>query len=45
MSASALRPTKTAMLVAQRIVADINERGNVIGDRLPPERVMLEETQ
>jgi GntR family transcriptional repressor for pyruvate dehydrogenase complex len=42
MSASALRPTKTAMLVAQRIVADINERGNVIGDRLPPERVMLE---
>lgn len=42
MSASPLRPTKTAMLVAQRIVADINERGNVIGDRLPPERVMLE---
>ncbi|WP_199286801.1 MULTISPECIES: FCD domain-containing protein [Nocardioides] len=33
---------KTAMLVAQRIVADINERGNVVGDRLPPERVMLE---
>lgn len=33
---------KTAMLVAQRIVADINERGNLIGDRLPPERVMLE---
>ena len=33
---------KTAMLVAHRIVADINERGNVIGDRLPPERVMLE---
>jgi DNA-binding FadR family transcriptional regulator len=30
------------MLVAQRIVSDINERGNVIGDRLPPERVMLE---
>lgn len=42
MSATPLRPTKTAMLVAQRIVADINERGNVIGDRLPPERVMLE---
>lgn len=37
-----LRPMKTAMLVAQRIVADINERGNVAGDRLPPERVMLE---
>lgn len=33
---------KTAMLVAHRIVTDINERGNVIGDRLPPERVMLE---
>ncbi|GAA2448790.1 FadR/GntR family transcriptional regulator [Actinomadura vinacea] len=31
------------MLVAQRIVADINRRGNTVGDRLPPERVMLEE--
>ena len=40
--ASALRPTKTAMLVAQRIVADINSRGNTVGERLPPERVMLE---
>jgi GntR family transcriptional repressor for pyruvate dehydrogenase complex len=38
-----LRPQKTAMLVAQRIVADINRRGNTVGDRLPPERVMLEE--
>lgn len=37
------RPQKTAMLVAQRIVADINRRGNTVGDRLPPERVMLEE--
>jgi len=37
-----LRPKKTAMLVAQRIVADINRRGNTVGDRLPPERVMLE---
>lgn len=42
MAASPLRPMKTAMLVAHRIVTDINERGNVIGDRLPPERVMLE---
>jgi DNA-binding FadR family transcriptional regulator len=42
MTTNHLRPMKTAMLVAQRIVADINERGNVIGDRLPPERVMLE---
>jgi GntR family transcriptional regulator, transcriptional repressor for pyruvate dehydrogenase complex len=31
------------MLVAQRIVADIQRRGNNVGDRLPPERVMLEE--
>jgi GntR family transcriptional regulator, transcriptional repressor for pyruvate dehydrogenase complex len=31
------------MLVAQRIVADINRRGNTVGDKLPPERVMLEE--
>jgi GntR family transcriptional regulator, transcriptional repressor for pyruvate dehydrogenase complex len=31
------------MLLAQRIVADINRRGNTVGDRLPPERVMLEE--
>lgn len=37
------RPQKTAMLVAQRIVADIHRRGNKVGDRLPPERVMLEE--
>ena len=37
-----LRPQKTAMLVAQRIVADINRRGNTVGDRLPPEREMLE---
>jgi GntR family transcriptional repressor for pyruvate dehydrogenase complex len=29
--------------VAQRIVADINNRGNTPGDRLPPERLMLEE--
>lgn len=38
-----LRPQKTAMLLAQRIVADINRRGNNVGDRLPPERIMLEE--
>jgi GntR family transcriptional regulator, transcriptional repressor for pyruvate dehydrogenase complex len=37
------RPQKTAMLLAQRIVADINRRGNTVGDRLPPERMMLEE--
>jgi DNA-binding FadR family transcriptional regulator len=41
--AQQLRPQKTAMLVAQRIVSDINKRGNTVGDRLPPERLMLEE--
>jgi GntR family transcriptional repressor for pyruvate dehydrogenase complex len=30
-------------LVAQRIVSDINKRGNTVGDRLPPEREMLAE--
>lgn len=40
-----LRPQKTAMLVAQQIVADIARRGNVPGDRLPPEKVMLEQYQ
>lgn len=43
MTSMPLRPQKTAMLVAQRIVADINRRGNTVGDRLPPERVMLED--
>lgn len=42
MTATPLRPQKTAMLVAQRIVADINSRGNQVGDRLPPEKTMLE---
>ncbi|MGD6979060.1 MULTISPECIES: FadR/GntR family transcriptional regulator [Citricoccus] len=40
---ASLRPQKTAVLVAQRIVADIQRRGNKVGDHLPPERVMLEE--
>lgn len=43
MTSFQLRPQKTAMLLAQRIVADINARGNTVGDRLPPERAMLEE--
>lgn len=43
MGRAGLRPQKMAMLVAQRIVEGINERGNRIGDRLPPERVMLDE--
>ena len=37
------RPQKTAMLVAQQIASDINTRGNVPGDRLPPEKAMLEQ--
>ncbi|WP_067888265.1 FadR/GntR family transcriptional regulator [Nocardia vaccinii] len=37
------RPKKTALLVAQRIVEDINARGNQVGDRLPPEKAMLED--
>lgn len=40
---STSRPQKTAIIVAQRLVADINERGNQAGDRLPPERTMLDE--
>jgi GntR family transcriptional repressor for pyruvate dehydrogenase complex len=43
MSQATLRPQKTAVLVAQRIVSDIQRRGNTVGDRLPSERVMLEE--
>lgn len=40
-----MRPQKTAVLVAQKIVADIQARGNIIGDRLPSERLMLENYQ
>lgn len=43
MSSVPMRPQKTAMLLAQRIVGDINRRGNTVGDRLPPERLMLED--
>lgn len=43
MTQPSLRPQKTAVLVAQRIVADIQRRGNTVGDRLPPERIMLDE--
>lgn len=37
------RPQKTALLVAKQIVEDIARRGNTVGDRLPPEHLMLEE--
>ncbi|MFB8388086.1 FadR/GntR family transcriptional regulator [Microbacterium sp. NPDC055910] len=45
MNHTTLRPQKTALLVAQQIVADIQRRGNVPGDRLPPEKAMLEQYQ
>ncbi|TYQ04775.1 UNVERIFIED_ORG: hypothetical protein FNL38_103125 [Nocardia globerula] len=35
MAQTSLRPKKTALLVAQRIVSDIARGGNRIGDRLP----------
>lgn len=37
------RPQKTAVIVAQRIVDDIFKEQKGAGDRLPPERMMLEE--
>lgn len=36
------RPQKTALIVAKRVVEDIYRGGQSVGDRLPPERVMLE---
>jgi GntR family transcriptional regulator, transcriptional repressor for pyruvate dehydrogenase complex len=39
------RPQKTAMLIARRIVDDIRRQGRSVGDKLPPERLMLEEYQ
>lgn len=36
------RPQKTALIVAKRVVDDIYRSGQTAGDRLPPERVMLE---
>ncbi len=37
------RPQKVAMLVAQQIMSDVSRDKLEPGDRLPPERVMLEE--
>jgi GntR family transcriptional repressor for pyruvate dehydrogenase complex len=37
------RPRKTAILLAQRIVAEIGDRGLPVGTPLPPERDMLEQ--
>lgn len=39
------RPRKTALLLAQRIVSDISRRRLSAGDRLDPERAMLEQYQ
>lgn len=38
-----VQPKKTAILIAHDIVTGISERGNQAGDRLPPEKDMLEE--
>jgi GntR family transcriptional regulator, transcriptional repressor for pyruvate dehydrogenase complex len=43
MAQTPLRPQKSAVLIAQRIVADIHRHGRAAGDRLPPERVMLDQ--
>jgi GntR family transcriptional repressor for pyruvate dehydrogenase complex len=39
------KPTKTAMLVAQRLVRDIDRMGLQPGDTLPPQRLMMEDYQ
>jgi GntR family transcriptional repressor for pyruvate dehydrogenase complex len=40
---SGIRPQKTSVLIAQRIVEEIQRLGKSAGDRLPPEKVMLDE--
>jgi GntR family transcriptional repressor for pyruvate dehydrogenase complex len=40
---AARRPQKTALILAQRIVHDIQRAGFQPGDKLPPERVMMEQ--
>ena len=42
MTTNSHRPLKTALLLAQRIVRDIEQSNLGPGDRLPPERVMTE---
>jgi GntR family transcriptional regulator, transcriptional repressor for pyruvate dehydrogenase complex len=37
------RPKKTALILAQRIVRDIHRQGLREGDKLPPERLMMEQ--
>ncbi|QXV99914.1 MULTISPECIES: FadR/GntR family transcriptional regulator [Rhodococcus] len=43
MAARSGRPEKTAMIVARRIVSEIAAKGLRPGDRLPPEKVMLDQ--
>ncbi|MGW0045115.1 FadR/GntR family transcriptional regulator [Rhodococcus sp. NPDC003348] len=45
MSSRSGRPQKTAMIIARRIVSEIDRRGLTSGDRLPSEKLMLEEYQ
>lgn len=42
LSSTKKRPQKVAMLVAQRIMSDVSRERVQPGDRLPPERLMLE---
>ena len=44
-SRSTLRPQKTAVLVARRIVEDIKRDNKKVGDRLPSEKLMLVDYQ
>jgi DNA-binding FadR family transcriptional regulator len=44
-AANSIRPTKTAMLVAQRIVTDSLSNGIKLGGSLPPEKQMAEQYQ
>ena len=39
---NSIRPQKMALIVAQRIVRDIQREGLVPGEKLPPERMMME---
>ena len=39
----AIKPQKTALILAQRIVRDIHKGGIAPGDKLPPEKLMMEQ--
>ncbi|MEU0485313.1 FCD domain-containing protein [Streptosporangium sp. NPDC006013] len=44
-NSSRTRPQKTAVLIARRIIDDVRRNGYSVGDRLPSERLMLEDYQ